>query len=141
MLGGRVAEELVYHGEISTGASDDLEKASELARQMVTRFGMSPNLGYLTYGRPLRGRFLSGWSGEERNYSERTAETIDDEVRRVSNECYERARAIVTSRREDLERLARELIEKETVDRERLEELLDIQLPPTPSSEQRVPVS
>ena len=141
MLGGRVAEELVYHGEISTGASDDLEKASELARQMVTRFGMSPQLGYLTYGRPLRGRFLSGWSGEERNYSERTAEAIDDEVRRVSNECYERAKAIVTSRREDLERLARELVEKETVDRERLEQLLGIQLPPTPSSEQRVPVS
>ena len=126
MMGGRVAEELVYNGEISTGASDDLEKASELARQMVTRFGMSPQLGHLTYGRSLQGRFLSGWSAEDRNYSERTAEAIDEEVRRVSDACYERARSIVTSRREDLERLSRELIEKETVDRERLQELLGV---------------
>ena len=88
MMGGRVAEELVYHGEVSTGAADDLERASELARQMATRFGMSTALGQLTYGRPLKSRFLSGWSSEQQNYSERTAELIDEEVRRLSNDCY-----------------------------------------------------
>ena len=124
MMGGRVAEELIYHGEISTGAADDLERASELARQMVTRFGMGTNLGQLTYGRSLKGRYLSSWSSEEQNYSERTAELIDEEVRRVSTECYERAKAILTSRRNDLETLARELIAKETLDRRRLQELL-----------------
>jgi cell division protease FtsH len=125
MMGGRVAEELVYHGEVSTGAADDLERASELARQMVTRFGMSMGLGQLTYGRPMKSRFLSSWSSEEQNYSERTAETIDEEVRRLSNDCYERARTILTSRRDDLERLAHELIERETIDRTRLEALLN----------------
>jgi cell division protease FtsH len=125
MMGGRVAEELVYRGEISTGAADDLEKASELARQMVTRFGMCDTLGNMTYGRTLRGRFLGGWSSEERNYSERTAEQIDEEALRLSNASHERARVILAARRDDLERLARELIEKETVDRARLEELLN----------------
>ena len=125
MMGGRVAEELVYHGEVSTGAADDLERASELARQMVTRFGMSTGLGQLTYGRPVKSRFLSSWSSEEQNYSERTAETIDEEVRRLSNDSYERAKTILTSRRDDLERLAHELIERETIDRTRLEALLD----------------
>jgi cell division protease FtsH len=125
MMGGRVAEELVYQGEISTGAADDLERASELARQMVTRFGMSDALGQLTYGRPLRARFIPGWSSEEQNYSESTAELIDEEVRRLSNKCYERARAILSNRRNDLDRLARELIERETVDRSRLDELVN----------------
>jgi cell division protease FtsH len=125
MMGGRVAEEIVYKGEVSTGAADDLERASELSRQMVTRFGMSSNLGYLTYGRPFKGRFLSGWSSEDRNYSDQTAEAIDAEVRRVSDECHDRAMVILTSRREDLERVARELIVKETIDGARLRELLE----------------
>jgi cell division protease FtsH len=124
MMGGRVAEELVYHGEVSTGAADDLERASELARQMVTRFGMCTALGEVTYGRSFRGRYISGWSTEERNFSERTAELIDDEVRRVTRECHERAKTILTGRLSDLERLAAELIEKETVDRHRLESLM-----------------
>src|SRR5262249_15935183 len=86
MMGGRVAEEIIYNGEISTGAANDLERASELSRQMVTRFGMSPNLGNLTYGRPFQGSFLPGWKAEDRNYSEKTAETIDEEVRRVTED-------------------------------------------------------
>ena len=91
---------------------------------MVTRFGMGANLGQLTYGRSLKGRYLSGWSSEEQNYSERTAELIDEEVRRLSTDCYERARTILISRREDLERVALELIARETLDRQRLQELL-----------------
>jgi cell division protease FtsH len=129
MMGGRAAEQITYHGEVSTGAANDLERASELARQMVTRFGMSSQLGNLTYGRPLTGKFLSGWTAEERNFSEETAKAIDDEVRRVSDECHDRAMAILTSRREELERIARELIQKETIDHARLQELLNSSVP------------
>jgi cell division protease FtsH len=124
MMGGRVAEEIAYHGEVSTGAADDLERASELARQMVTRFGMSAGMGNLTYGRPAGSRFLAGLNAEERNYSERTAEMIDEEVHRITDECHDRAKAILTSRREELERIAHELMERETIDRARLESLL-----------------
>jgi cell division protease FtsH len=125
MLGGRAAEDVVFHGEISTGASDDLERASELARQMVTRFGMNERLGNLTYGKPLGGRFLqSGWAGEERNYSDKTAEAIDEEVQRLIDECYVHSRKILESRSAVLERVARELIAKETLDRAALEEIL-----------------
>ncbi|MBS1791754.1 MAG: ATP-dependent zinc metalloprotease FtsH [Acidobacteria bacterium] len=125
MLGGRVAEQIVYNGVISTGAADDLERASELARQMVTRFGMSEKLGHLTYGKSFSSRFLpSTFAAEERNYSEQTAELIDEEVLRIVDEAYERVKRILTRRREDLGRIASELIRKETLDRDELEKLL-----------------
>jgi cell division protease FtsH len=125
MLGGRAAEEITFDGEISTGASNDLERASELARLMVTRFGMSERLGHLTYGKPMAGRFLqSPLIGDECNYSERTAEVIDDEVRRLLDESHETSRTILLNRHEHLERIARELIQKETLDRAALDELL-----------------
>jgi cell division protease FtsH len=123
MLGGRAAEEIVYQGVISTGAANDLERASELARQMVTRFGMSEALGNVAYGRPDGARFL-GLQIEERNYSERTAERIDEEVRRLVEEVYASARQIVTRRREDLDRVTKALMEKETLDRAELERVL-----------------
>jgi cell division protease FtsH len=125
MLGGRAAEEITFRGEISTGAFNDLERASELARQMVTRFGMSDRLGNLTYGKPLAGRFLqSQFTAEERNYSEKTAELIDEEVHRVIEESYEISRNTLLNRHIQLERIARELIQKETLDRGSLDELL-----------------
>lgn len=125
MLGGRAAEEIVYEGVVSTGAADDLERASELGRRMVTRFGMSERLGQVTYGRPLEGRFLSSpWAVEERNYSERTAQLIDEEVRRLIDEIYERVKTILMRRREELERITRELVRRETLDRRQLEALL-----------------
>lgn len=125
LLGGRAAEDIVYDGMVSTGAADDLERASELVRQMVTRFGMSTELGLLTYGRSQAARFLgSSLTAEERNYSERTAEQIDAEVRRVMDASYERAKTILRERRAELERLAEELIRKETLDRAELEALL-----------------
>jgi cell division protease FtsH len=125
MFGGRAAEEITFHGEISTGASNDLERASELARQMVTRFGMSERLGNLTFGKPLAGRFLqSAVIGEERNYSDRTAELIDEEVHRLVDESYEKSKAIVLHRQAQLERIAHELIDKETLDRPALDEII-----------------
>jgi cell division protease FtsH len=125
MLGGRAAEEIIFEGEISTGASNDLERASELARQMVMRFGMSERLGHLTYGKPLAGRYLGSTLGlEERNYSDKTAEAIDEEVQRFVDEAFERAREILSNRRPHLETIARELICKETLDRPMLDELM-----------------
>jgi cell division protease FtsH len=125
MLGGRAAEEIIFEGEISTGASNDLERASELARQMVTRFGMSERMGHLTYGKPLAGRYLqSPLTLEERNYSDRTAEAIDEEVHRLIDEAFERARNILFTRRAELEGIARELVKRETLDRPALDQLL-----------------
>jgi cell division protease FtsH len=125
ILGGRAAEEITFHGEISTGAANDLERASELARQMVTRFGMSDRLGNLTYGKPVAGRFLqSPFTAEERNYSDRTAELIDDELHRLISEAYGSSQAILVRRHEELERIAHQLIEKETLDRAALEEVI-----------------
>lgn len=125
LLGGRTAEEIHYGGVVSTGASDDLERATALVRQMVTRFGMSDPLGLLTYGRSMAGPFLkSPFDMEERNYSERTAERIDDESRRIMDETHKRVTEILINRRDPMERISRELIRKETLDRAELDKLL-----------------
>jgi cell division protease FtsH len=125
MLGGRASEEIIYDGVVSTGASNDLERASELVRQMVTRYGMSEKLGQLTYGRTNSSRHLNSPSGpEERNYSEHTAQMIDQESRGMLDEIYGRVLKILMDRREDLERVAQELMRKETLDREDLRRLL-----------------
>jgi cell division protease FtsH len=125
MLGGRGAEDIVYNGVVSTGASDDLQRASELARQMVTQFGMSEQLGHLTYGTPMSQRFLAGpFADIARNYSERTAQVIDEEVRRLIDAAYARVKEILVRRREELERIVAELVRKETLERAELEALL-----------------
>jgi cell division protease FtsH len=125
MLGGRAAEEIIYQGVVSTGASNDLERASELVRQVVTRFGMSTKLGPLTWGIPTAARFLqSPFASEQRNYSEETAQMIDEEARRIVGEIYTRAKGILTERQADLKRIAAELIRKETLYRADLDRLL-----------------
>ncbi|MBZ5699769.1 MAG: ATP-dependent zinc metalloprotease FtsH [Acidobacteriia bacterium] len=125
MLGGRAAEEIIYNGVISTAASNDLEQASELVRQEVTRFGMSTQLGPLTWGMTPQARFLRApFGAEQRNYSEHTAQMIDEEVRHIIDEIYTRAKKILTRRRADLERVAAELIRKETLNRDKLDRLL-----------------
>ncbi len=125
MLGGRAAEEIVFDGVVSTGASNDLERASELVRQVIKRYGMTERLGQLTYGRTAGLRHLrSAGEAEERNYSERTAELIDEESRRMIDALYERVVALLVSRRGDLERMAQELIRTETLDRAALDRLL-----------------
>lgn len=125
LLGGRAAEEIVYNGVTSTGASDDLSRASEMARQMVTRYGMSKSLGSLTYGVPHESRFLrTPFGNEEKNYSETTSEQIDADVRALSDRLYARVKSILTERRGDLDMIASVLMEKETLEREELEKLL-----------------
>ena len=125
MLGGRAAEELVLD-DISTGAHNDLERATETARQMVCRFGMSERLGPVTFGRPAGTRFLDTpvQLGEERTFSEETARAIDAEVRAVLEAEHARALAILRERRDVLTRMAEQLLERETLERSELEALL-----------------
>jgi cell division protease FtsH len=123
MLAGRAAEELAFNGVLSTGAADDLMKASELARQMVTRFGMSPRLGALAYGREVAAPFLRTVE-VERNYSEDTAQQIDEEVRRIIEDLQSRARSILLQEKDAMDRVAHALIERETLDRLQLDRLL-----------------
>lgn len=125
LLGGRASEEIQYGGMVSTGASDDLQKASELLRQMVTRFGMSERLGKVSWGRSLSPQFLkSPFEMEERNYSEKTAQSIDEEITRILDEIYTRVMAILSTNREPMTRIAHELIRRETLDRTELDLML-----------------
>jgi cell division protease FtsH len=125
MLGGRAAEEVMY-GSISTGAQNDLERATETARQMVCRFGMSDMLGPQTFGRPMGGKFLDTpvSLGEERNFSEETARAIDAEVKAILEQQHQRARKILSERRDVLDALARRLLKDETLDREALDAIV-----------------
>ena len=123
MFGGRVAEEIVC-GDVSTGAHDDLTRATETARQMVTRLGMSEKLGAMTFGRQQSSRFLEGMGMEERTYSEGTARAIDAEVRSILQDQHRRATGILTEKRGLLERMTRRLLEVETLDRAEIESLV-----------------
>jgi len=123
-LGGRVAEEMVFN-EITTGASSDLEQVTKLARNMVTRFGMSERLGPMIFGQKEELVFLGREIGEQRDYSESVAEEIDEEVRRIVSEGYERARTILSENRDKLELVAQTLLEVETLDREAFIRLME----------------
>jgi len=123
MLGGRVAEEIVF-GEITTGAANDFEKATELARKMVTEFGMSDKLGPLALGTKHGPVFLGRDLVESRNYSDEIAYEIDKEVRRIIDECYSRARAVLLEHKPALERVAQALLERESLEGEELDALL-----------------
>ncbi len=124
-LGGRIAEEIIFgEEEVTTGASNDLQQVARVARQMVTRFGMSDRLGPVALGRAQGGMFLGRDIMAERDFSEETAAAIDDEVRNLVDQAYRRAKAVLTENRNVLDRLAEMLIERETVDAEELQELL-----------------
>ena len=124
-LGGRVAEEIVYgDDEVTTGASNDLQQVARVARQMVTRFGMSDRLGPVALGRSQGGMFLGRDIAAERDFSEDTAAAIDEEVSQLVAEAYRRATEVLTGNRKVLDELADMLVEKETVDAEELQELL-----------------
>ena len=115
LLGGRVAEEEVF-GDITTGASNDLQRVTSLARRMVTQYGMSDVLGPQTFGEKEELIFLGREIGEQRNYSEEIAEEIDREVSKLVQDAYQRARTIIRESRAKLDELARRLIDHETVD-------------------------
>ncbi|PSB19459.1 ATP-dependent metallopeptidase FtsH/Yme1/Tma family protein [Phormidesmis priestleyi ULC007] len=124
-LGGRLAEELVYgEEEVTTGASNDLQQVARVARQMVTRFGMSDRLGPVALGRQQGNMFMGRDIAAERDFSDETAATIDDEVRSLVEQAYRRCKQVLVENRHILNQLAELLVEKETVDAEELQELL-----------------
>jgi len=126
LLGGRAAEMIVFH-HLSTGAADDLRKVTDIARSMVTRYGMSERLGSVAYDRDPR-TYLTGpdlpLPRQDADYAEATAAQIDDEVRDIVHKAMDRALAILRERRDVLERSARRLLEKETLDEKELTELV-----------------
>ena len=124
-LGGRLAEEIVFGDEeVTTGASNDLQQVANTARQMVTRFGMSDSLGPVALGRQQGNPFLGRDIASERDFSEKTAASIDKEVRSLVDQAYARCKQTLTENRHILDKLADMLVDKETVDSEELQQLL-----------------
>jgi cell division protease FtsH len=128
LLGGNVAERLIF-GDTTTGASNDIEKATDLARRMVTEFGMSDKLGPLSFGKRDELVFLGREIGEQRNYSDEIAKQIDEEVRAIIDKAYERATEVLTTHRDRLVGLAEKLVAEETVDADTFESMFT-DLPP-----------
>jgi cell division protease FtsH len=130
LLGGRTAEEIAFE-QISTGAQNDLERATEIARAMVVEYGMSEKLGPLSFGRDgfrgADGRLL--FPGEHRDMSDDTARIVDEEVTRIVNQAHDRARTILQERKELLGRLARLLMEREVLEGKELRELVEGRVP------------
>ncbi|HEX7067382.1 MAG TPA: ATP-dependent zinc metalloprotease FtsH [Candidatus Limnocylindria bacterium] len=129
MLGGNVSETLVF-GDTTTGSSNDIEKATNLARAMVTQYGMSEKLGPLAFGKKEEMVFLGREISEQRNYSDEVAAKIDAEVRVIIDRGFERAREALTKHRDILDKLAALLVEKETIEHDEFESLFEGVLPP-----------
>jgi cell division protease FtsH len=130
LLGGRAAEELVFD-DITSGASNDLERVTKMARTMVTRLGMSSQLGPMVYGQKEELIFLGREISEQRDYSEAIAEQIDAEVRSIVNESYEKAKQILSDYREKLDAVAKRLLEVETITRDEFEKIFPPPFPKT----------
>jgi cell division protease FtsH len=130
LLGGRVAEELVFD-DITAGASNDIERVTNIAREMVTRLGMSDEMGPMVYGKKEELVFLGREISEQRDYSEEVANRIDQEVKRMVNDAYKQTREILTTYRDKLDEVAQKLLEVETISRDEFEAIFP---PPYPKS-------
>jgi cell division protease FtsH len=124
LLGGRVAEELIF-GDISTGAQNDLQRATDIARSMVTEYGMSEKLGLVTYAKERRPLFLETGFSPGKEYSDETAREIDSEVSRLMDEAHDLVRKILTEKKQQLEVIAQTLLEKETILGDELKDLIE----------------
>jgi cell division protease FtsH len=139
-MGGRAAEELVFH-HFSTGASDDLRRSTRLARDMICHYGMSDAIGPVSFDEENGDIFLGRDYMTRKNYSEKTAELIDDEVKRLLSTLYDEAKAILTANRDKLDRIADALLERETLETSDLAKLLTGEtLPPLPPPTASAPV-
>ena len=126
LLGGRVAEEIVYGSQcITTGAQNDLEKVSNIARKMVTTWGMSEKMGNMAYGKSEEHVFMGRDFGHIRDFSEDIAAQIDKEVKKIVDENYERAKQLLSENRDMLDILSKELLEKETIDEKEFEDIMN----------------
>lgn len=125
-LGGRVAEEMIYGKEsITTGASNDLEKVTAMARKMVTAYGMSDKMGNMAYGKSEEHVFMGRDFGHTRDFSEEIAAEIDKEVKRIVDECYETASSLLNQNKDMLEYISKKLLEEETIDEKAFVALMD----------------
>ena len=140
LLGGRTAEELAL-GEISTGAQNDLQRATDIARAMVTEWGMSDALGAINYDGNKRSKFLDIPIGPERgNYAEDTARLIDAEVKRIMTEAHTRATMILSENRDMLEKVTRQLLEQEVMEGDTLRAILGVPSRALPEPREGVPL-
>jgi cell division protease FtsH len=140
LLGGRTAEEIAL-GEISTGAQNDLQRASDIARAMVTEWGMSDSIGAINYAGDKRPRFLELGLGQERGlYAEETARLIDAEVKRIMTEAHDSARSVLTGQRQQLEAVTRRLLEREVMEGDELRRILGLPAPEDPAPQSAPPV-
>jgi cell division protease FtsH len=128
LLGGRAAEEIVFD-DITSGAGNDIERVTQIARNMVTRLGMSTEMGPMVYGQKEELIFLGREISEQRDYSEAVAEMIDREVRRLVSEAYDEARRILNEYRDKLDAVAQRLLEVETISREEFEAIFPSPFP------------
>jgi cell division protease FtsH len=128
LMGGRVAEELVEN-ELTTGAGNDIERATSLARKMVCEWGMSEKLGPMTFGQKTEPIFLGRDLNRHQDYSESTARDIDQEVREIINSSYQRAKNLLGTNIDVLHRVARTLLEKEVVDGAVIKAIIDEMIP------------
>ena len=125
-LGGRAAEEIIYGKDrVSTGASQDLINVTNIARKMVTAWGMSDRLGNMAYGKNQENVFMGRDFGHQRDYSEQVAFEIDEEMKRIVDEKYEEAKNLLSSHRDMLEAIAKELLDKETIDAEEFQDIMN----------------
>jgi len=132
-MGGRVAEEIVF-GDITSGAENDIQKATQIARRMVTQWGMSDKLGTVQMGHREELVFLGRDLGEQRNYSEEVAAIIDEEIRSIVNHGYQTAMAILTKSRSKMDAIVERLKVVETIDGKELDEILSQEEPVQPAA-------
>jgi cell division protease FtsH len=125
LLGGRIAEEITFgESEITTGASNDIERATDLARKMVTTYGMSDKMGPITFGKRNEHVFLGRDFGHERNFSEEVASVIDRELKSLIEERYSFAKKILTENKDIIEEIVKILLDKETLDEKEVDEIM-----------------
>ena len=125
-MGGRAAEEIIYGKErVSTGASQDLINVTNIARKMVTAWGMSDKLGNMAYGKNQENVFMGRDFGHQRDYSEQVAFEIDEEMKRIVTEKYEEAKKLLNEHRDMLEAIAKELLDKETIEAKEFDEIME----------------
>jgi cell division protease FtsH len=135
LLGGRVAEELIF-GDVSTGAQNDLQRATDIVRNMVTEYGMSERVGLLTYTREPRSPYLEvGGRPREKEFSEKTAQEIDEEMARLLDETHERVRLILREEKSLLQRIAKALLEREVLEGDELAEFAQAAREVSPAAE------
>jgi len=139
LFAGHLTEEMIFN-DVTTGSSNDLERASDIARRMVCEWGMSETLGPITFGKKNEQIFLGREITQHRDYSEQTAQVIDDEVNKIIDACMKESRTLLKKNRQSLEALARNLIERETLDHEEITKVMNgEELPPMTNGKERKP--